>query len=175
MLKNKDISELLVSNFSLSLDVATPDKFYRKHIGEETWEELRNKSIRHTHGICQGCGYMPPDKEFLELHVVSGEAQNEESYKFALLCKTCHTLQHIDIAGDKGWIKLVNSIFDQKKLISICRSGNSNLLSKLRSGEIMTLDTDPKKYSKDIVDNIFNKRKKMKAIFGKDFPQERLK
>lgn len=172
---NKNISELIVSKFELNIDVSKSDMLYRNFIGEDEWERIRIEAIRHKNGVCQGCEYNPPDKSFLELHLMLGEKENPETYKFSLLCKTCHTLQHIDIASEKGWLKLCNSIYDQKRIIHICRSGKSKLIDKIKSGEIMILTQDPIEYSKSLYDDIFNKRKKMKAVFGKNFPENRLK
>ncbi len=165
----------LNKNFNLALEVSEPDKLYRIFIGEESWRNMLSSSISECNGVCQGCGYNPPDKNFLEIHMISGNIKDIKSYNYTLLCKTCHTLQHIDIASKRGWIKLCNSVFDQKRLISICRSGNNRLKEMINTGEIMLLNTDALDYSKSISDDVFNKRKKMKAVFGKNFPKDRLK
>jgi hypothetical protein len=175
LLKNKDISELIVDRFELSLEVSEPDKAYRDFVGDEFWDELYSHAITKINGICQGCNFNPPDKDFLELHVISGEIQNPDTYKTAMLCKTCHTLQHIDIASEKGWIKLCNSMLNQKQIIFLCRSGNARLKEKLNSGEIILLEQNPMEYSQSLGEDVFNKRKKMKAVFGSKFPKNRLK
>jgi len=162
-------------SFSLTLEVCQPDKLYRNFIGEEEWNKMLLSSISECNGVCQGCGYNPPDKNFLELHIISGNIKDIETYNYTLLCKTCHTLQHIDIASEKGWIKLCNSIHDQKRLISICRSGNIRLKEKISTGEIMLLNVDAENYSKSLSEDVFNKRKKIKAVFGRNFPKNRLK
>jgi hypothetical protein len=172
---SKNISELIIDKFELYVDVSVADISYRDFIGSEEWERIRLEAISHKNGVCQGCGYNPPDKNFLELHIMSGEKEKPETYKFSLLCKTCHTLQHIDVASEKEWIKLCNSIYDQKKIIYICRSGKSKLIDKINCGEIMVLKQNPLEYSKSLSKDIFNKRKKIKAVFGKNFPENRLK
>lgn len=175
MLKNKNISNLIIEEFKLSLESSQSDKIYKNYLGNESWSELKDLLMKERNCICQGCGFKPFDKNFLEMHIVSGDVQNLDSYKIVLLCKTCHTLQHIDVAANMGWIKLCNSIHDQKKIIHICRSGGSNLMEKINSGEIMLLNEDSKVYSEKIKIDIFHKRKKMKAVFGKKFPENRLK
>lgn len=172
---NLDISNVIVENFETSINVTPSDKLHRDFIGLDLWVNIFNYSINKFQGTCQGCGYKPTDVNSLELHVLKGDLKNFQSYKFALLCKSCHTLQHIDVASENEWIKLCNSIYSQEKLIHICRSGNNNLLNKIQSKEIILLDLDSKKYSQDIKDDIFNKRKTIKAIFGSKFPKNRLK
>ena len=167
--------DALNKNFNLYLEVSEPDKLYRIFVGEEAWKEMLSSSIDECNGVCQGCGYNPPDKSFLEIHIISGNIKDVNSYNYTLLCKTCHTLQHIDVASKKGWIKLCNSVFDQKRLISICRSGNSRLKEMINTGEIMLLKTDALEYSNSLSDDMFNRRKKIKAVFGKNFPKDRLK
>tara|TARA_B100000963_G_scaffold361392_1_gene396507 strand:- start:3421 stop:3927 length:507 start_codon:yes stop_codon:yes gene_type:complete len=166
---------IIKKNFKLSLNVSTPDKLYRSFVGEKKWEDMLLSSIEECNGVCQGCGYNPPNKNFLELHIISGDLKEIDTYNYTILCKTCHTLQHIDVASEKGWIKLCNSIFEQKRLISICRSGNGRLKEKINTGEIMLLNTEATSYSKLLSEDVFNKRKKMKAVFGKNFPKNRLK
>lgn len=166
---------MIVDNFEVSLDLRVSDKLYREFIGIDLWNQIFNYAINKTNGICQGCGYKPVDLNSLELHVLEGNLKDIRNYKFSLLCKSCHTLQHIDIASEQEWIKLCNSIYSQEKLIHICRSGNNNLLNKIQSKEILLLDLDPKKYTEDIKEDIFNKRKTIKAIFGSKFPENRLK
>lgn len=175
MLKNKNILSLIEKDFELNLEISEPDKIYRNYLGDESWKELRDFIMKEENCTCQGCSLRPFDKEFLETHIISGNVQNIDSYRVVLLCKSCHTLQHIDIASDMGWIKLCNSIYDQKKIIEICRSGNSSLMEKINLGEIMTLSQDPKNYSEKIKVDVFCKRKKIKAIFGSKFPKDRLK
>jgi hypothetical protein len=172
---NIDISNLVVDNFEISLDLRVPDKLHREFIGINFWNQIFNYAINKANGTCQGCGYRPNDLNSLELHVLEGDLKNIESYKFALLCKSCHTLQHVDVASEQEWIKLCNSIYSQEKLIHICRSGNNILLSKIQTKEIILLNLDPKKYSEDIKEDVFNKRKTIKAIFGSKFPENRLK
>jgi hypothetical protein len=172
---NFDIAKLIVDNFDVSLDLRAPDKLHREFTGIDLWNQIFNFAINKTNGTCQGCGYKPNNLNFLEMHVLEGNLKNIESYKFALLCKSCHTIQHVDVASEQEWIKLCNSIYSQEKLIHICRSGNNNLLSKIQSKEIILLDLEPKKYSQDIKEDIFNKKKTIKAIFGSKFPENRLK
>lgn len=172
---NIDISKLIVDNFEISLDLKTPDKLHREFLGVNLWNEIFNHSINKTKGVCQGCKYKSNDINFLELHVIEGDLRNINSYKFSILCKSCHTLQHLDIASEQEWIKLCNSIYSQEKLIHICRSGNASLLNKIHSKEIILLDLNPKNYTQNIKEDIFNKRKTIKAIFGSKFPQNRLK
>ena len=172
---NIDISKLIVDNFEISLDLKTSDKLHREFLGIDLWNEIFSYSIKKTEGACQGCKHKPNDINFLELHVIEGNLKSIESYKFSILCKSCHTLQHFDIASEQDWIKLCNSIYSQEKLIHICRSGNTNLLNKIHSKEIILLDLNPKQYTKNIKEDIFNKRKTIKAIFGSKFPQNRLK
>jgi hypothetical protein len=166
---------IIKDEIDITLDVCEPDKIYRSFVGEEYWADMLNSSIKECNGVCQGCGYNPPDKNFLEIHIISGNVSDVETYSYTILCKTCHTLKHIDIASEKGWIKLCNSIYDQKRLISICRSGKSRLLEKIKSGEIMLLKTEASQYSKSLSEDVFNKKKKIKVIFGRNFPQNRLK
>lgn len=170
-----NISKLIVDNFEVSLDLKSPDKLHRDFIGLNLWGEIFNHSLNKTKGICQGCKYKPNDINFLELHVIEGNLKDVDSYRFALLCKTCHTTQHVDFASEQNWIKLCNSIYSQEKLIHLCRSGNSNIINKINSKEIILLDLDPKKYSQDIKEDFFNKRKTIKIIFGSKFPKNRLK
>ena len=172
---NIDISGIIVDNFEISLDLKTSDKLHIKFLGIDFWNEIFNLSINKSNGTCQGCGYKPNNLDFLELHVLEGDLKNIESYRFSLLCRSCHTLQHFDVASKQGWVKLCNSIYCQEKLIHICRSGNANLLNKINSKEIILLDLNPKKYTQDIKEDIFNKRKTIKAIFGSKFPKNRLK
>jgi len=175
LLKNKNISDLILENFELSSTASQSEKLYKNHIGNESWLEIKDFLMKEVNYICQGCGFKPFDKNFLEMHVVSESVDDLNSFKVCSLCKTCHTLQHIDIASEMGWIKLCNSIYSQKKIIHICRSGNSNLMEKIHLGEIMLLNEDPKVYCEKLKSDIFYKRKKLKAIFGKNFPKERLK
>jgi hypothetical protein len=172
---SKNISELIIDNFDLTLNVSELDSLYENSIGEEEWNNLKKESIKHKNGVCQGCGFNPPDKEFIDIHIISGNVSNVDSWKIAVLCTTCHTLQHIDVASKNGWIKLVNSIYDQKKLVSLCRSGSSKLMEKINLREIILLNVEPIEYAESIKENSFNKRKQTKAVFGKNFPQNRLK
>jgi len=166
---------IVKEGIDITLEVCEPDRPYRLFVGEKSWLEMLSSSISECNGVCQGCGYNPPDKSFLEIHIISGSVDELHTYSYTILCKTCHTLKHIDVASEKGWIKLCNSIFDQKRLISICRSGKGRLLEKIKSGEIMLLKTEAAQYSKSLSEDVFNKRKKIKVIFGKNFPENRLK
>lgn len=174
MQNNRDINDIVNTNFVLSVNVTIPDSIVKKQITSENWEQIKSDVLIHQNGICQGCGINPPDKNFLELHVDSKDANDSDKYKYVLLCKTCHTLQHIDIAAKKDWVRLVNSIFPQNKLIYICRSGAKNLNQKIKAQEIMILSQEPEKYAELLKEDDLNKREKIKAIFGKNFPQDRL-
>lgn len=176
MLNNKNISDILLDNFELQLNVSELDSVFKKVIGVEEWEMIRQDAIDCKNETCQGCKLKASnrDRDFLELHVVSGDLSDLESIKFAVLCKTCHTLQHIDVASEKNWIKLVNSIYNQKELISICRAGPSFLMNKIKLREVLILKNEPSSYAKAIKESEFNKRIQTKAVFGKEFPKDRL-
>ena len=167
--------KLSVDKFELFLKASDSDKKHIKFLGIEFWNNMANFLLEKNNKTCQSCGYKPSDIGFLELHVIKGDLNNIENYKFSLLCKSCHTLQHAEEAVNANWIKLCNSIYSQSELVRISRSGNINLLNKIKSKEIILLDLDSKKYIEDIKGDLFNKRKTIKAIFGKNFPNNRLK
>jgi len=126
-------------DYELRPIISPSDKDYRNRIGPELWEKTKSKTFRDDGHKCQGCGFEPydiaPDK-VLDIHLIE-DCENHQDSKFKTLCKLCHIIEHADVAIEEGYVKLVNSHFNQGQLVNVCRNGS--LSSHMQYGDIRLL------------------------------------
>jgi hypothetical protein len=158
-----------MKKFILEHAISPTDIDFKEAIGKEKWLEKRNELIIKFEYQCQGCGiYMPKNNKHLRLHVINGSIDDLENVEYTILCPACHLVQHIDLAEEKGLIKLVNSIYSQAELIRLGRSKVvANEISKEK--RIIMLEKTPKEYIEELKQSVLNRKNKIKIILSKNF------
>lgn len=123
--------------FILRPIISPSEKAFRDIIGARAWEKLKDKTLRDGGFKCTGCGFTPYDvdpNEVLTAHLIEENEEVPEEPKINVTCKICHIIQHADVAMEKGYVELVNSLFTQGELVNICRNGD--LTHHIEKGEI---------------------------------------
>lgn len=114
-----------MEDFQLKIRISPSDTEFRKILGIETFDRLKRDIMARDKSTCRGCGFRPLDSDrasaALSLHVIELNTEKPEESSCIILCKACHSTQHVDVAIEKGWVQLVNSIFSQKSLIEMGR------------------------------------------------------
>ncbi len=164
----------------LNLEFSPSEKAIVDEIGKENWLLYRKEFFTNVPNVCSGCDFIPNDGQKLNIHVLPYSntivLKNEfKELKSILLCDACHSVKHPDVSAKKEWIKLVNSNFNQKDLITICRHGNQAVNAHILGGHgieksIFLLKKDPVIYLNEVkttLDGVFNP--KIKVIFTKNF------
>jgi hypothetical protein len=123
--------------FILRPIISPSEKAFRSKIGAEAWEKLKNKTFRDGGYKCAGCTFTPYDvdpDEVLSIHLIEENEEIPEEPKVNITCEICHIIQHADVAMEKGYVELVNSLFTQGELVNICRNGD--LIHHIEKGEV---------------------------------------
>ena len=120
-----------MGKFDLSLKISIPEKVIKVKIGELKWGRLRTKTLIRDNLQCQGCGFDPKEiqnisdekrRKMLDTHVFNFNEENISEVEAVSLCRACHSIQHIDVALNNDWVKLVNSKASQLELMNYCRT-----------------------------------------------------
>lgn len=114
-----------MEEFELKLRISPSDSLFRKKVGAQIYDKIKQETFSRDGFSCKGCGFHPLDESKVNTallpHVLEINEEKPEESKCLTLCKACHSTQHIDVALEKEWVQLVNSTYSQKSLIEICR------------------------------------------------------
>lgn len=155
----------------LKLKISPSEKIFKEKIGNEEWDKIEQTIRVSNNHTCQGCGYkLRNDNEKpLQVHLIEENLENIINSEFTLLCFACHITQHIDVAIDNNWVRIVNSKFTQEQLVDICR--NSFLLQNLKNGNIVPLNKKtPEQFLYELKSRSLSPNNKIKIIFKNNFP-----
>jgi len=165
----------------LKLEISPSEKKIQELIGRENWGKLYISTVSKPSGyVCQGCGFIPLAGQRLRVHIMPFSEedfdvpQRFQELQTTLLCDACHTLKHFDVAVAAGQIRLVNSDFTQKDLITVCRHGNQALNAFVKGNRkidkhIFPLKKQPEEYLKEVLADKNNYNAKIKVIFTDKF------
>lgn len=159
-----------MEDFTLQVRISASDNEFKKLIGPEKFDKIKKETFSRDKNTCRGCGYHPLDDDragaILSLHVIEIAEIPEES-PCVVLCRACHSTQHIDVAVEKGWVSLVNSVFSQKRLIEVCRV--NAIHSSIKEDDTRYLKGDPKEIIERNKFQFGSKNCRLKVIFTNKF------
>ena len=154
-------------SFDLRFDFCISEEEFISSLGNDTLIKLENELKLKGITTCLGCGYNPKDVSKLQIHITNSIINHP--IESVYLCPPCHCLKHFNVAAKNEWVVLVNSIFSQETLVSICRSGNAQLKKMIGENKIFLLKKTAKEYSDELILDRSNRDDKIKAIFGSKF------
>lgn len=159
-----------MEEFTLQVRLSPSDSEFKKLIGIEIFDRIKKQTFTNDKNTCRGCGYRPLDdtrvNSALSLHVIEIADKPEES-PCITLCRACHSTQHIDIAIEKEWVNLVNSVFSQRRLIEM---GRVNAIhNSIKEDDTRYLQGDPKEILERNKYHLGLKNCKLKVIFTNKF------
>lgn len=163
-----------------SIELSPSEKAIKNQIGDENWLKLKKLTFQRYEVKCLLCDYRPRDGQKLKMHILPYDAnqisltEDFEKLETSLLCDACHTIKHFDYATNAGVIRLVNSDFNQKDLVLVCRTGNKALNAYALGGhgferKIFPLKKSPSEYLNEILESPKNINPKIKLIFTEKF------
>jgi hypothetical protein len=156
--------------FRLIIGMCPSEKDFVNSIPKEEWRRLRLQAFGDGSKGCVGCGHKPEDISELDYHVEGCQMGDPHSASVVMLCRACHAIRHFDMAAEKGWVTLVNSIHSQETLIAICRDGKNRLIAEINANNIMILkNVNAQEYARQIKDEHIRHNEKIKVIFGRSF------
>ena len=160
-----------MEEFDLKLRISPSDSQFRNLIGLDAYSKLKEETFKKHRFTCQGCGFKPLDDSkalvALNLHVIDINEEKPVESPCTILCKACHSTQHIDVAIEKEWVQLVNSTYSQKSLIEKCRI--NMIQSMLTVDDTRTLKTTPLDFLKKMKAGQLTVNSKAKVIFTNKF------
>lgn len=157
-------------SFALKLGFCPSESDFSISIPKDEWREIRNKAYGSTQKQCIGCGHSPENPLELYIHIEECIMGDKDSAVIKLLCPACHSIRHFDIAAEKGWVILVNSVHSQERLVEICREGKHILMSEIESKNIIILkNKNVKEYASELKLGKQRLNDKIKVVFGKNF------
>lgn len=156
--------------FKLIIGISPSEKDFISSIPKDEWKRLKTEAYGDGYKGCVGCGHKPDDMSELDFHVENCQIGDPDSAMVVMLCRACHTIRHFDMAVEKGWVTLVNSIHSQEKLVEICRDGKSRLVAEINASNIIILkNRNAKEYVHQIKEEHIKHNEKIKVIFGRNF------
>ncbi len=159
-----------MKNFKLIPSISLSEKDFRDSFpgGKDKYSEVIKKLYDNSSDTCLGCGYSHSNKELLQTHLQWWDEQNHDTAEFVLVCEACHAIKHFDQAVQKGWVVLVNSIYEQHELIR--RNRRSSIIKKdIEEHKIVLLKKNAEEYLKEIMESDLNRNAKTKILFGNKF------
>ncbi len=160
-----------MEEFELKMKISVSDKEFKKLVGPIVYQKIVSDTFKRDNHTCQGCKYHPLDESLaskaLSCHVVEINQEMPEESECQTLCLACHSIQHIDVAIEKGWVQLVNSTFSQKSLVEMCRV--NAVFNSIKDDNTRFLKTPAKVFLEEFKNNIINKNIKTKVIFTTNF------
>lgn len=175
MLKSNNLLPLSGQNqnmrhFKLIPSISPSEKEFRNSLpgGKEKYEEIIKNVYDNGSDVCVGCGYSNGNKESLQAHLQCWDDTNHETAEFILVCEGCHAIKHFDLAVEKGWVVLVNSVYQQYELIRINRS-SAAVRKDIDDHKIVLLKKTAQEYLDEIIESDLNRNEKTKILFGNKF------
>lgn len=160
-----------MEEFELKLRISPSDTQFRKTVGPDIYNKIKNDTFKREKFTCKGCGFHPLSEEkalsILSLHVIEVNEESLEESICNILCKACHSTQHIDISIEKEWVQLVNSTYSQKSLIEQCRI--NAIHNGVKEDEIRYLKTPSLEFLEKIKNEVLPINSKAKIIFTSKF------
>ena len=160
-----------MEEFDLKLRISPSDNQFKNLIGTDAYNKLKTEVFKKNGFSCSGCRFHPLDESkaliALSLHLIKLNEQNPLESECNSLCMACHSTQHVDIAIEKEWVQLVNSVHSQKSLIERCRL--NDIHSSIRDNETRYLKTPPLDFLEKIKADQLSINPKTKVIFTNKF------
>lgn len=158
-------------HFKLIPSISPSEKDFRNSLpgGKEQYDEILKNVYENGSNTCVGCGYSKCNKSSLQAHLQWWDEDNHNTAEFVLLCEACHAIKHFDQAVEKGWVVLVNSVFQQYELIIRNRS-SATIRKDLDDHKIVLIKKTAEEYFNEILESDLNRNEKTKILFGKKFP-----
>jgi hypothetical protein len=154
-------------SFDLKFEFCISEKEFISSLDKELWLTFQKEFKARGLTICVGCGYDSKDPSKLQIHITNPSIGYP--IEAVCLCPCCHCLKHFQVAAENQWVVLVNSVFSQEMLISICREGNGHLKKMINENKIFLLKKTAEEYSKELLLDKSKMDTKIKAIFGSKF------
>jgi len=159
-----------MSNFVLIPRISPSEQEFRKTISQQDWDSLKRDKIWGVTNQCQGCGYSTVNsKDCLDLHLVFWDVEDISKNEYVVLCRACHTIQHMDMAIEKNMVKIVNSCHSQVELIRWGRASKNDLQREIDVNNIMFLKKDIFEYLDELKNNTLPINNKIKAFLSDTF------
>jgi hypothetical protein len=156
-----------MNNYDLSLKISPSDREFKKLLGDKEYERKKQEIMARDKYTCCGCELQPPGAKGLLMHVEKVNEQDPFNSDCSTLCIACHATQHIDVAIEKGWVELVNSVFSQRRIISDCRTQQFQIVSNKDNTRL--LKTRPEAFLEKMKNGTLNPNTKAKAVFTSAF------
>lgn len=160
-----------MEDFELKLRISPSDTQFKKLVGQEIYSKIKSDVFKKNNFTCKGCGFHPFDENkamaALSLHVIDINEESPENSECNVLCMACHSTQHIDIALEKEWVQLVNSVSTQKSLIEMCRLGVIH--NSIKEDDTRYLKISPAEFLNKLKDGLLTTNNKVKVIFTNKF------
>lgn len=160
-----------VHTFDLKLKISPSDNAFRKMLTVEQYSKLKIDTFSKYRNTCQGCWFKPLDEQraqvALNIHVISINEEKPEESECNILCRACHSTQHIDVSIEKEWVKLINSTYSQKSLIEMCRV--NAIHNSVKEDDTRVLKTPPLEFLEKMKAGLLPANTKAKVIFTSSF------
>ena len=157
-------------SFELKLGFCPSESDFSISIPKEDWRVIRQAAYGSIKKQCIGCGYSPDNSLDLNCHIEECVMGDKDSAVIKLLCPACHAIRHFDLAAERNWVTLVNSVHSQEKLVEICREGRHVLMAEIEAKNIIILKSkNAKEYASELKLGKQRPNDKIKVVFGKNF------
>ena len=157
-------------HFKLIPSISPSEKDFRNSLpgGKEKYSKIIKDVYDNGSETCLGCGYSNGSKEALQAHLHWWDGENHDTAEFVLICEGCHAIKHFDQSVQKGWIVLVNSIYQQHELMRRNRSSGT-IRKDIEEHKIVLLKKSAEEYLNEIIESDLNRNEKTKILFGNKF------
>ncbi len=160
-----------MEEFELKLRISPSDIQFKKLLSPEAYVKLKSDTFKKCKFTCQGCGFHPFDENkaivALSVHVIEINEEKPEDSICNILCKACHSTQHIDVSVREGWVELVNSTYSQKSLVEMCRI--NAIHNSIKEDDTRRLKIAPIDYIDRLKEGNWPETTKVKVIFTSKF------
>ena len=160
-----------MEEFELKLRISPSDAQFKKLLSPEVYIKLKSDTFKKYKFTCQGCGFHPFDESkavvALSMHVIEINEEKPEESVCNILCKACHSTQHIDVSVRENWVELVNSTYSQKSLIEMCRI--NAIHNSVKEEDTRRLKIPASNYIDRVKDGSWPEATKVKVIFTNNF------
>jgi len=173
---------------NLNLEIGIDTSLLSNKLGKDKYNELKLTLLSKSEYTCSCCKWQPKEyekmdgdenylsrmKNYFMTHVQSEDEKNVKEEDASIVCRSCFCIKHIEKAVGMGYVKFVNSKFDQKGLIKISWSdfSQAQIIDTNRERaeiqrDIISLKKDPNFYLDKIKDGAHND--KLKVVFTDKF------
>ena len=117
----------------LNLEIGIDAALVSKKIGKDKLEGLKLSLLKKSEYTCECCKWQPAEYDtwrenenyinrilnYFVAHVDTSDPKKINQKDTVAICRSCFCIKHIEAAVKMGYVKFVNSKFDQSDLISI--------------------------------------------------------